>query len=170
MYLYIMEQNRTQTGMIKSADLLAGFNALVRERDEYIARAHEINDRLEKIAVMLGISTTATPSHHVKRNDNPPIQEDVQSMSMGEYARFILSRTTSGLSRKALRTEMEKNPKFRERIENQVNVYYNTIGRYVKSDRIIDLDGTLYHPNHAPAHGPHSGHEKDDEEKDIYDL
>lgn len=122
---------------------------LIDERHSHEQRIEEIDEALAKAARQLGVPVSDIsepgPSLPRLRKEARP-----QDMSMGQGMLAILLAADHGYSRSEMRNELVKTPKFAEQIGHNVNMFYNTVARYLKKDKIVDIDGLLYHPQRAP--------------------
>jgi hypothetical protein len=70
--------------------------------------------------------------------------------TMGGHMIGVLEKANRGFTRRELRAEIEKEPRYGAQIAKNMNVYYNLINRYLTKGRIVDVGGFIYHPDRAP--------------------
>lgn len=147
----LMTDSFTTTGAVPHLDPSAiqdGVSALVRERDEYLAKAKKIDETLNAIAKMLGGSSIAAKPLMQLVVTKPPYEPDPNTM--GGRMVQILAQAENGFTRLEMRAELAQVPKFHDQIESNINAFYNTVLRYIKKGRIKEVGGRLYSPDRAP--------------------
>ena len=65
----------------------------------------------------------------------------------------VLLHADKGMSRLELRAELSKNEKFRAQLDRNINAFYNNVMRYIRSDKIVEVNALLYHADRAPLRG-----------------
>lgn len=122
--------------------------ALQRERAEHVARIEEIDTRVAKVAELLGIDLgpllTAKMLPRLKREDKRTLG------TLGEAMLNALLSADRGYSRTELKAEVRKNPKFAAQLNRNANAFYNNVVRYIRTGKIVEMEGLLYHPDRAP--------------------
>jgi len=129
--------------------------SLVQERDEYLAKAAAIDTKLVGVAQQLGMA----PEDLSSIAGPPPLPrlapEDKRGAGTMSAAMLeILYSAEKGYARTELRHAIAaQNERFAEQLRNNINSFYNNVVRYLKSGKIVEVDGLLYHPARAPLPG-----------------
>lgn len=123
------------------------FESLLCEREEHLRKAAEVEQRLRLIGEQLGIELPFDS----KPSPTRLVSEDKRSTgTMSARMLSILLEANRGYSRVELRDELAMEPKFYEQLTRNLNSYYNNITRYLRSGKVVEVNGLLYHPNRAP--------------------
>jgi hypothetical protein len=144
---------------IDTSQLAARLNeqiaSLGRERDGHVAAIADIDTKINKALHALGLDASdfgEPRAAALPRLGPSPFAQayPLNPNTMGAVMVEILRTADHGYSRVEMRKRLEQDDRFTTQIQKNVNGYYNTVNRYLKNRRVVDVGGLLYHPDRAP--------------------
>lgn len=137
------------TGHTSIADLITEqLSSLFSKRDELLRDVAAIDAKIEGIANQLGVELPAAPADLPRLHHRPRVDKRYAG-SLPEAIVDTLLSATRGYTRAELKAVLRDTPAG-ETIKKNENTYYNAVKRYIGADKIVEIDGLLYHPDRAP--------------------
>lgn len=131
------------------AAVIAKLNHLQSERDRLHSRIIEIDQQVATIATQLGMSVNEVAP--VPLEAPKIVKPDGRTANtMSSYALDRLMEMDRGVTRKELREMVQENTSYADQIKRNPNGFYNMVVRLLRTDRVMEVDGHLYHAARAP--------------------
>lgn len=122
--------------------------ALTKEREDLLAKVDEIDAKMQGIAKQLGVELPA-PTSALPRLPHEPQPHPKYVGSMPAAMMDILLHAERGYTRVELK-KLVRESEAGEAVKKNENTFYNAVKRYLDKNKIVDIDGLLYHPDRAP--------------------
>lgn len=124
-------------------------SALQARRAVLVDEVELIDSKMAKIAAQLGIELPEQGSPSLPRLPLPQKSNKRYEGSLPETMMGLLLEADRGYSRPELKAALLKTAAAPTVIKNE-NTFYNAVKRYIKADKLVEIEGLLYHPNRAP--------------------
>lgn len=131
------------------AAIVEQLTSLQAERATLSARVDEIDGEMAFIAKRLGVNADDfRPESTLPRLSATVDKRHVGSMP--ERVLEILLNAEGPMTRTDVKKVLKADERFAPSINKNENTFYNNVKRYIRTDKIIERDGFLYHPDRAP--------------------
>jgi hypothetical protein len=130
--------------------IMQELNALQERRASLVTEVQDIDTKLAGIAKLVGLQNEAVVPPNLNRLALPGVVDKRHVGSLPERMMQLLLEADRPHTRASLKALLKEDSKVGETVKRNENTFYNAVARYVRNNKVVEVDGFLYHPDRAP--------------------